>query len=431
MSEPTSRKEFLKTVSAGSLAGWAGVTIPGPALASRGGSESTSGSARGAQQVIEPNMIGAYGPWADRMHGDEPGALSFRNGRWTRLEDWKRVAQARYSELLARPETGGTPRVTVHETLRYDGLHIERLTWQLPYGPPTHAWFLKPDGATGSLPGVLALHSHGGNKYFGKRKIAQTSGDQHPMLGPFQENYYGGRSWANAMAKRGYAVLVPDAFAFESRRVRVADVPDRIRGVGRDVTREEREEDIVAYNRWAGNHEHILSKSLFCAGTTWPGVFVAEDQRALDVLASRSDVDESRLGCCGLSGGGLRSVMLGGLDPRIEAAASVCMMTTWRDFLLYHSFTHTWMIYIPHLAREMDYSEIFSLQAPKPRFVLSCEEDGIFDYHEQQRAHGILREVYEKAGAPSQLRTQFYPGGHKFDQPMQEDVFDWFDAQFG
>ena len=34
-----------------------------------------------------------------------------------------------------------------------------------------------------------------------------------------------------------------------------------------------------------------MSKSLFCAGTTWPGVFTAEDQRALDYLCSRDDVD--------------------------------------------------------------------------------------------------------------------------------------------
>jgi hypothetical protein len=32
-----------------------------------------------------------------------------------------------------------------------------------------------------------------------------------------------------------------------------------------------------------------MSKSLFSAGTTWPGVFTAEDQRALDYLCSRPD----------------------------------------------------------------------------------------------------------------------------------------------
>jgi hypothetical protein len=40
----------------------------------------------------------------------------------------------------------------------------------------------------------------------------------------------------------------------------------------------EKQENIDAYNQWAAEHEHILSKSLFCGGTTWPGVFFAEDQ---------------------------------------------------------------------------------------------------------------------------------------------------------
>ncbi|MEJ7682350.1 MAG: hypothetical protein WKG06_31770 [Segetibacter sp.] len=30
-------------------------------------------------------------------------------------------------------------------------------------------------------------------------------------------------------------------------------------------------ENIEAYNEWAGDHEHVMAKSLFCAGTTWPG----------------------------------------------------------------------------------------------------------------------------------------------------------------
>ena len=43
-------------------------------------------------------------------------------------------------------------------TYAYDGLQVEELAWQLPYGPPTEAILLKPLGAKGPLPGVLALH---------------------------------------------------------------------------------------------------------------------------------------------------------------------------------------------------------------------------------------------------------------------------------
>src|SRR5690606_23374345 len=153
--------------------------------------------------------------------------------------------------------------------------------------------------------------------------------DQHPMLVGHQKTYYEGFAWANELAKRGYVVLVPDAFPFASRRVKVADVPPRQRHNGVDPGDNPSTEEIEKYNRWAGDHEHIMAKSLLSAGTTWPGVWLAEDMKALDILSERKDVDKSRIGCCGLSGGGMRSDYLAGLDDRIKCAVPVGFMTTW------------------------------------------------------------------------------------------------------
>jgi dienelactone hydrolase len=372
-----------------------------------------------------PNMLGAYGPWAASLVGDEPARLSFRRKEWTDLEAWRTTARQRLLDLLAQPETGSVPPVTVQRQYTYAGLHIEELSWQLPYGPPTEAIFLKPAGATGKLPGVLALHDHAANKYFGWRKIARTDEEMHPLMVEHQADYYSGLAWANELAQRGYAVLVHDVFPFASRRVRLADVPEAIRpglsGDGSEIA------DILAYNTWAREHEHIMAKSLFCAGTTWPGLFLAEDQRALDVLCARPEVDVARVGCAGLSGGGMRTVFLGGVDPRIRCAVCVGMLTTWRDYLLYKSYTHTWMVYVPHLPRDLDYPEILGLRVPLPTLVLNDSDDELFTLPEMERAAAILQEVYAKAGASNHYRCTFYPGPHKFDRAMQAEAFGWFD----
>jgi len=139
--------------------------------------------------------------------------------------------------------------------------------------------------------------------------------------------------WAASLAERGYAVLVPDAFAFASRRVRLDDVPDSLRSDAPAPTDDDHDA-IRAYDEWAADHESTMAKSLFCAGTTWPGVFLAEDRSALDVLCDRPEVDASRVGCGGLSGGGLRTVFLAGMDERVRAAVCTGMMTTWEDYLL-------------------------------------------------------------------------------------------------
>jgi hypothetical protein len=145
------------------------------------------------------------------------------------------------------------------------------------------------------------------------------------------------------------------------------------------------------------------------------------------VLCARPDVDPVRVGCGGLSGGGLRSAYLAGLDDRIACAFVAGMMTTWRDYMLNKSYTHTWMIYIPHLARALDYPEIFGLRAPRPALVLNDTEDPLFTLPEMRRADAMLREIYDSIGAGDRYRCSYYPGPHKFDPPMQAEAFEWFD----
>ena len=372
------------------------------------------------------SLIGPYGKWAASLTGDTLPSLSFRRKEFSDTGKWRKIAQAKLEDRLAIPDVGGLPQVNVQRQYNYDGLHIEELTWQLPYGRPTHAIVLKPQQAQGRLPGILAFHDHGGNKYFGTRKITRTSDEQHPMMKEHQERYYENSAWANEVAKRGYVVMVSDAFPFASRRVMLNDVPEHLRDNLNDDD-PENPERIQAYNDWASAHEHIMAKSLFSAGTTWPGVFFAEDRKALDILCARNDVDASRIGCGGLSGGGMRTVFAGGLDPRIKCAVCVGFMTTWKDFVLHKSFTHTWMTYVPILPNELDFPEILGLRVPLPTLVLNDEHDALYTLGEMKNADAILRDVYRKAKADDRYACSFYPGPHKFDKKMQADAFAWFD----
>lgn len=378
----------------------------------------------------EKSVIGAYGSWAKDL-ADHPPALSFRNEKFQELESWKKIALAKTNELVSSPGKAEKPQIIINKKYTFDGLDIEEVSWQLSYGPATEAILLKPHGIKKKLPGILGLHDHGGNKYFGKRKITKTSNNQHPMMAAHQRDYYEGFAWANELAKRGYVVLVPDSFTFASRRVMFRDMTEIAWGQcateGMSDANPELQENIDEYNRWAAEHEHILSKSLFCGGTTWPGVFLSEDRVALDVLSERADVDADLLGCAGLSGGGLRTVYLGGLDDRIKCAAAAGFMTTWQDFLMYKAYTHTWMTYAPLLPNYLDFPEILGLRAPLPTMTLNNNVDRLFTLQEMQRADQILKEVFVKAGAPEKYKGNFYDGDHKFDRQMQKDAFDWFD----
>jgi len=371
------------------------------------------------------SMIGAYGEWAGSQLVSDPPALSLRRDGWPDLETWRAQALAALHERLACPALPTEVDVVVHAAHHEDGLVIEELSWQLPYGPATRAVRLCPEEQSGPLPGILALHCHGGIKYFGHQKITRY-GQQHPLMTAHQAQYYSGRAWANEVARRGYVVLASDAFPFASRRVLLADVSPELRRGVVDPDWEDHE-GIARYNEWAAVHESVMAKSLLSAGATWPGVFLAEDRVALNVLATSPGVDASRLGCGGLSGGGMRTNYLAGVDSRIRCAVSVGLMSTWRDYALYKSNNHTWMTYIPNIPQLLDYPEILGLRAPLPTLVLLDEQDDLFTLPEMQRADRILAEVYARAGASEAYRGSFYPGPHKFDADMQQEAFDWFD----
>ncbi|RKX77897.1 MAG: hypothetical protein DRP87_07815 [Spirochaetes bacterium] len=398
---------------------------------------------------VQFSMVGMYGDWIKETIESYPKEFSFLNYRWRNLSEWKREARKKFFEYVVSPLTKAITTVNVKRRYNFDGLSIEELEWQLSFGPPTEAVFIKPDGEKGMLPGVLALHDHGGNKYFGKSKIISISNQQHPFLSEYQKVYYGGRSWACQLARRGYGVLVHDIFPFESRKIIASELPGFV--VKRMMSHPEeieevRPEDIKGietvtdydvisestgkikkYNAFAGQHETLIAKSLVSAGLVWPGVYLLEDRAALDYLCSREDIDSSRIGCGGLSGGGMRTNCLAAVDDRIKCSVTAGFMTTWQDFALHTCYTHTWMIYIPILPRFMDYPDILSMRAPLPTMVLSTLDDPLFTLVEVKKAETLIKGVFDKAGAGENFVMNYYEGAHKFDIPMQEDAFSWFD----
>ena len=174
------RRDFLK------ITGMAGLTIAGSGMVHGISIPSANPVDLSSPPMNLPpeelNLIGPYGQWAASLSKGKLPSLSFRNKEFTNIEDWRKAAKKKVLERLAMPDIGGTPTVTVKKQYTYDGLSIEELTWQLPYGRPTEAIVLKPANAKGPLPGILAFHDHGANKYFGTRKITRTGDTQHPLM---------------------------------------------------------------------------------------------------------------------------------------------------------------------------------------------------------------------------------------------------------
>jgi len=319
--------------------------------------------------------------------------------------------------------------VCLEKTWDQDGLIGEELSWSVGYGPRTHAWFFKPAGASGPLPAVLALHDHGGFKFFGKEKIAVGPEQPLPYLTYYREQYYGDRAWVNALAKAGFAVLVHDTFLWGSRKFPEAEmrasldieIPSAIHNAEQAPGLPP---EIAVYNFLAGHHEHFVAKYCNLLGTSLAGIVAHEDRIALNYLRSRPDVQAGKAGCMGLSGGGNRAGLLRATAKGLKAAVVVGLMSTYAG-LLDHNVHHTWMFY-PYLwSRYGDWPDLVACQAPAHLLVQYDLDDELFTQEGMRDAHQRLCELYGYAGNEEGYTGQFYEGPHKFDLNMQEAAFSW------
>ncbi len=369
--------------------------------------------------------LGIYSDWVAEARRQGPLYPLAVPGRETRR---------RLREVLGFTDGPETPlNVRVEASWERDGLIGEAISWWVGYGPRTHAWLLKPAGATGPLPGILALHDHGGFKYFGKEKIAEGPDVPPAFIRDFWATYYGGRAWADALAREGFVVLVHDTFLWGSRRFPLESMSERVLELTAASQRAwwpngNLPFEIAQYNAAAGHHEHLAEKYCNLLGTTLAGVVSHEDRIALNYLRSRPEVDGQRVGCCGLSGGGNRSTLLLATHDSIAAAVIVGLMSTYDEMLDHNVVTHTWMLFPHGWARVGDWPDIAASRAPMPLLVQYDTEDNLFTLAGLRAAHERIAAHYTAAGQPDAYTGQFYPGPHKFDLEMQTAAFDWLKA---
>ena len=343
--------------------------------------------------------------------------------------------QALVREVLGFHQDDESPQEIIVETeWEKDGLVGQEISWFVGYGPRTHAYLLKPIDAEGPLPGMVALHDHSDFKYYGKEKIADGPQEQPPVLSDLRNEMYGGRAYANALAREGFVVLVHDVFLWGSRRFPLETMMDMMGGTTSAVieasqTVQYTVNEIERYNLASSFHEHWVSKYCNILGTSLAGVVSFEDRVALNYLRTRPDVDSSRIGCIGLSGGGNRAALLAATHDSIRAAVIVGLMTTY-PALLDHNMSHTWMLFPFGWARHGDWPDIAACRAPLPLLVQYDLQDHLFTEDGMRDAHARLQSHYASVGKPDAYTGQFYPGPHKFDLEMQTTAFDWLRQQF-
>jgi dienelactone hydrolase len=352
--------------------------------------------------------------------------LSYLSEEWPELEQWRIQGRAKMMELLSfRPEPAPLAPEII-ESVKKSGYTRYKIRYSVTPHRKTEAFLLIPDGLTKPAPAVIALHDHGGFYYYGKEKITETE-DQPQILKDFIGEAYGGRPYADELARKGFVVLCPDAFYFGSQRIDVNLMDDYFLRDYPDIKSSDKNKAINAFNQFCSPYENILARYIFDSGTTWPGILFHSDRVSVDYLLTRPEVDPSRIGCIGLSIGGFRSAHLFGLDPRISVGIDAGWMTSYGKQLDNHLRHHTWMIYVPKQLEYLDLPDVVTLSVPKPLMIINCKQDRLYTMDAMQSSADKIAAVYKKADASDKFAANWYDVPHLFNVEMQNDAIKWLE----
>jgi len=378
-----------------------------------------------AQQRTE-SFLGNLAPIMRSIQKDQGFPLDFFHRRGESVTEWRRKGRTEVQRDLSYWPKRVPLDLKVHKVVKREGYEIRVVSFA---GSPYYrvpAYLLVPTTRKGPYPGVVALHDHGGWFFHGKEKLVRMD-NEHAALKAFREHYYGGRTYADELAKRGYVVIVPDAFYWGERRMQYQQPPPelqkRLQGL-----RPEQPEYVEATNAFLREQAAVLNTWLSFCGTSWLGIVNYDDRRAVDVLASLKEVDPNRIGCLGLSGGGYRSTYLTGMEPRIKASVITGWMTSLPTTLDIPYSVHSALFDAFGLHSKLDHPDVASLAAPDAAvFVQDCTQDRLFTRAGMEAAAEKIRSVYVAMKHPERFQVKFYDVPHQFNVEMQEEAFAWLD----
>ncbi len=339
-------------------------------------------------EVLKDARLGPLRTLNDRYHSWTPPETK---------EDWEREAEAVRVQLLVSnglwpmpPKTPLNP--VIHGTVERDGYIIQRVFFESLPGHYVTGSIFRPAQLDGKAPGVLCPHGHWANSRF---YDAGETEAQKLIDGGGEKYLSGARHHIQArmvhLAKMGCVVFHYDMVGYSDST---------------QIGHREGFTDVQA-GLWLQNAMGLQ---------TWNSI------RALDFLCSLPEVDTTRIGVTGASGGGTQTFMLCALDPRPTVAFPAVMVSTAMQGGCICENADYLRVGINNVT-------IAALFAPKP-MALSGANDWTIDI--ETKGYPELQQIYGLYGERDKVYAKCYPQfGHNYNYVSRRMMYEWFKTHLG
>lgn len=311
-----------------------------------------------------------------------PRRLAFKAASRSEAETWQKALRSKVTELIGGFPSERQPlRPVTLETRKFPGYTREKIVFDSRPGVSVLVYLLVPGRAIGPSPVMICIpgHGRGVDDIVG---IDERGNDRTDKSG-YQHDF------AIQVVEAGMAALAIEPIGFGCRR-----------------------DPINARQSLSRKACDPAAGGALLVGETMVAWRVWDVMRALDYLATRVDVDASRTGCMGISGGGTITVFATALDPRIRVALVSGYLNTFRDSI--GSLAHCIDNYVPGVLNWAEMHDIAGLIAPRPLFVESGEKDNIFPIQASIESVNEVKKIYSVFGAPELVEQEIFPDEHLF-----------------
>lgn len=287
---------------------------------------------------------------------------------------------------LMRPKGKNTPlNATITKTSKKDGFTMELVVFESAPGFYVTGTLLIPDGLDKPGPAVLFCSGHSAPAY--RRDIYQI-----PLLN---------------LVKKGFVVFAIDPLG-QGERLQYFD-PNRGESVIGSSTKE---------------HSYPMVQTAL-TGRSVAEYFALDGMRAIDYLVSRAEVDPSRIGVHGLSGGGTQTAYIAALDERVKAAAPSGYITNYRRLFESIGVQDGEQNLYRGLFNGVDHPELLLARAPKPTLIMATTRD-FFSIEGTRETYEEVAGYYDLFGHPDNLSLVEGDYGHGYTKNIREAMYAFF-----
>jgi cephalosporin-C deacetylase-like acetyl esterase len=295
----------------------------------------------------------------------------------------KQVREKLLTLIGGLPDYRGPLNVKQHGTVDRGDYRIEKIVYDSLPGFHVTADVYVPTKGTKPFPAILMPVGHGRDGKGGSQQVA---------IG---------------LALKGFIALAYDPIG-QGERLQYYDPESGNSKVG-GATDE---------HSHANGHTMLIGDSV-ARYRIWDGI------RGIDYLVSRGDVDASRIGCTGCSGGGTLTTYISALDDRVKAAAPACYITSWRELLTALGPQDGEQVFPNFLRENFDMADFIEVFAPKPWLMVNTIND-FFPLEGARQTYEEARNWYSIYGAEERIGWHIGPGGHGWPKPSREAIYRWF-----